>query len=159
MTTKYQIACRNCGYNLFFRYGSGFAQPNVYENIINNILNGKLGDKYRKLFDKNKNLIIDTSHTMFYCSNCNLWKNEMDYSVYEPLTNIDSINIKTTIRFLENEFRKIDEYRHLCPKCQQGMKKINEDILLKLINEKQLICPKCGQIIIPKKKIKVIDMD
>lgn len=78
-----QFICEKCGYHEAVQIGTGLNGPFV-KDVISDILRGKYGVKWKKLFQNTPGAKVDESMELYVCPGCRHFKNEINLTIYKP---------------------------------------------------------------------------
>ena len=149
---------KKCNRSYFAMYGNGLIHEEAYMEKIREMESGKYGVEWKVLYEYIPNLIFDPDRTIYMCGYCELWENDVDVSLYEPINPVETQRcIDDAIKkygedgktiyeaWLSKEERDrryfpFREYRRICQGGGNVMKKIPYEEL------KWLPCPDCGEL-------------
>ena len=149
MGAGYSYRCSKCGEEYSVHLGAGMLFPSAYERLVNEIKEGVYGEEWKTLFEGNDMTAVDAEISLYYCSECNSWKNENGLSLYIPKDpesirkRYESIGEADGPRYvmrheLQEDYRLLKEYIHTCDKCGGKMHEATQEEI------DNLPCPSCG---------------
>ena len=125
--------CSKCGKKYYALTGIGFMFPTVYENVMDDIKNGKYGQERKELASKEKNVAVDAERHLYVCGKCHHWSTEYGLSLY-TLSEPEDLPYMADIKGAHI----LKRYTHKCEKCGAMMHKATKE------EEISLPCPDCG---------------
>ena len=151
MGTGLAFECRDCGYHATVHLGIGFMFPDVYQETVWMIRKEKFGQEWKDLFEKTPGAAVNADMELYVCLSCGAANRGLNLSLYEPKdasvarvqdgsfsAAFPAIGMEYVMPdLLEEDYRLVEEYVHLCPDCGKPMRLYREGDLLK--------CPKCGK--------------
>ena len=150
MGLGYSYKCSKCKKKYEVFMGIGMLYPQVYEETVTKVKNGKLGKEWKNLFEKTDNVAIDVEDHVYCCPECKAWKKEKGLSLYVPANKYALEDVKSGLPIFYGEdsipammgekpdYSLLKEYEHKCKKCGTKMHEASEEELM------SLPCPKCG---------------
>jgi len=161
MGTEYLYQCHKCLYLHNSFEGVGFAYPYVYHEVMEDIRNGKYGEKYSKYIQEHPDAAVDASEVLFKCEHCGEFvtapelsiylpkpgyhapKNDAAWSVEVPCYSMDYVD-NSDLKQREGEKARPRNYDFIfrieqrCEKCNSPL------VLVDTSDETKIRCPKCG---------------
>lgn len=118
------LVCEHCGKNHYITTGGGLYFEEYSSSMLRNMKDGKFGEEYKKLVNENKNLYVDCLRKVYYCDKCENWEIKECDDVYSS----DSYSIFTHALYTNPEkFVLLKAYNHICEKCKNSMRILNEN--------------------------------
>lgn len=78
------FTCVECGASNTAEIGFGYMYPIEYEEVKNEIIAGKYGDEWKKLYQQNENVAVDAEVYVYSCRKCGHWLLEPGLSLFVP---------------------------------------------------------------------------
>ena len=129
--------CQNCGKQYEVFTGIGYSFPSDYQELVADMKKGRYGTEIKQLLAGNPNLAVDAERFYYECEECGYWSVEECKDIYEHKnSNASSENSYVMGYELRQDYRLIQKYDHVCPKCRGHMKK--RDV-------RNVTCPECGK--------------
>lgn len=139
MGRGYTSKCEICGYEFSGTYGIGFLFPQQYEELVEKAKSGELGNEIQSFFEENEDGAIDAEYVTLCCEDCGNLEIGYDLSMWLPKEKNEPVGYVMRID-LEDNYKKVMDYPHICSKCSGKMKVIHQK------DHKKLKCPKCKKI-------------
>lgn len=153
MGNSYGFRCKKCGDYKWISEGIGFLFPTLYEQTIEEIKDGKWGEKYHEFFEVFPNAATDVENGVYLCEHCGNIFNEINQGLYLPKD--ERMEIKpsdnrwcvampqigkryVTACELEKDYFLYEAEVHSCPQCGKNAKRVKGDI-----SKLEPICSKC----------------
>ena len=158
MGLEYKLKCNKCGYQIYAELGVGFLFPKLYNETVQEMKEGKHGEKAAEFFATFPDGAIDYGLTLAKCSECGemfevtsmnmyilkeghsvpsskgrRWSTAASFYETEYITSMD----------LEEHYELFERYIYECPKC--GGASETMDNVERLIRDKKLKCSKCNE--------------
>lgn len=146
----YVLKCNKCDCEFEVYIGISSLFPMVYQQTIDDIEEGKYGEKIKVVFDSIHNAAVDAGSYLYKCDGCGYWEEAPGLSIYAPDDPKNKVDSYVADPAHDENYHIYRRYIHVCPKCRKRMRRISE---LEELN--QLKCINCGGIC----KIKTILMD
>ena len=150
MGLGYSFKCSKCSKKYEILPGIGMLFPQVYEDTVAKLKNGRFGKAWKELYENTENVAIDAEKRVYLCPSCGYWKNEPGLSLYvaDNKRAISDVKNGCPVFYGEDslpammgnmpQYHLLKEYEHKCKKCGGKMKAVDDDEML------TLSCPKCG---------------
>lgn len=160
MGKGFMSECMKCHLTFEGYYGAGLLYPQKYEEIMEDIKSGKLGEEIKKIFEEHPDAAFDASTTVLLCEECGFIETGDNLSVYLTINEEAESNEQSerwSVAFeakdfklilpwdFKDNYRKIYDYPHRCSRCSGKMEIVREE------EYECLHCPDC------KEKMKVVD--
>ncbi len=135
--------CNHCRYQENIHTGVGYAFPYVYKEVVNDIKEGKFGEKWRDLFLNTPHAVVNANLEAYYCPSCGKWMSDYNLSLYVPIDSDEQDITEVALPDyvcpweLPHEWKMLRLYIHKCPDCGKRMRYARWDDLP--------LCPQCGQ--------------
>ena len=156
MGIGYEFTCEKCGHTYDVMLGSGFLLPSVYEEAIEDIREGKMGEEYREILLENPWAAVDCENELYKCR-CGNWSVEQCNDLYLPKdpeavrkmkygekTAEELGELPYVMQWeLKENFTLARQREHRCKKCGREMRKILRPEAY--VRRYGLPCPKCGE--------------
>ena len=158
-----QLECRNCHYSFRISFGVGFLFPQAYQETMEAAKNGKFGKKVQTFLAEHPDGALDCDLVLFQCPSCDNLDRGLDLSMYVPRDKpvvhegrwssaypFEEVSYVTP-RDLEEHYKLVEPYDHVCGKCGSRMRVIKEaDLFPNGQNSKKdektgVNCPKCRE--------------
>lgn len=140
MGRGYLFKCKNCKKRYSLQLGIGMLFSEVYREKLESIDKGEYGDEWQKLYKETPFAAVDIWRELFICDSCGNWKVKPNLSLYAPNNPEQIIPQSSVSRYdLEQDYKLLKEYSHICSKCGKAMSKILDDNI-----PRSLPCPNCG---------------
>ena len=124
-----------------FFVGIGMMFPSVYEKIIKQIKKGKYGAEIKNFLQENPKGAINCESEVAYCPKCGKLEEVVNLSMYIPKKNNQNIDVSYVMPSeLQTEYKRVKEYKHICPKCSSEMKIIKS-------KKAEIKCPLCDGVL------------
>ena len=162
MGQGYSLGCKRCGYKISANLGVGFAFPRVYEAVMKEAHDGKLGKTVQSFLKEHPEGALDCDQVLLQCDECGALERGMDLSMYilkdavEPRqkgfwsTAFSGEGYSYVAPWdLKESYSLYARYDHTCKKCKGKMKVIKQkDLELQESRSPDHItsnipCPKC----------------
>ena len=135
--------------------------PSTYQEILDDVKNGKYGKEMKKLVDETELATVDASFRTYRCKKCGRIESSPRLDLYKP-NNIESAKktvienrttsepkFENTVDGLgcddsnrdkrEGDYVLLKRYKHTCPTCKETMDEVGEKAT------EEMHCPKCGE--------------
>lgn len=158
MGSIYDIYCEKCKYAIRINEGIGFLFPVVYQDTVDKMKKGELGEQAKAFFENHPDGAINGALTLAQCKECGEYFEAYDWSMYIPKSESqvpdgasdgegqdeEANSAKTCVMTyeLEEEYDLYEKFNHKCPKC--GSKAEVVDDYHKKLDKGLLKCPCCG---------------
>ena len=133
-------------HNHEFFIGIGMLFPEQYDKIIKQIKKGKYGKEIKKFLEENPDGAINCNTEIAQCPKCGKLKEVPNLSMYVPKDNNEKADKSYVMSWeLKEKYKKVKEYKHVCPKCSSEMKiiKIEYDEYGDIVKIGKIKCPEC----------------
>jgi hypothetical protein len=156
MGRGYEWKCPNCKYKFSAMLGSGFSYPMVYENTIEQAMQGKFGEKIKNLLEVYPDVAIDPETVLLQCADCGEYDSRPLLTSYIFKDGIEKPEKEkgkmwssaapfyeesyVTSKEMQEFYDVYSVYDHRCKKCGGNMVVISSDCYEK---EGGMICPRC----------------
>ena len=135
--------CENCGESFITMMGIGMNFPFEYQEIVNDIKNGKYGEEFKDLMLSREGVVVDLEKCLYICDKCGSAEQNFCFDFYVPkkqedIEKVTKDSFYVTPSELKEDYELILKIEHTCDKCNSEMRKveINETVTLE--------CPECG---------------
>lgn len=157
MGSGYDFKCKKCQKEYSVMFGIGMLYPDVYQETVADIKNGKYGLEWQQLMNAEEYVAVNAEIEVYICRECKHWKTDLNLSLYRP-KDVEAIRnkqygIKTVEEWgdvpyvveyeLKEEYNLIKVYVHKCEKCGKPIYKANDTEI------ENLPCPYCGTENVP----------
>ena len=145
----YLICNKNKKHEKGFLLGTGMLFPRLYTHTIKKIKKGKYGEEMKKFLEENPKGAINCNSEIVRCPKCGKLEEVLNLSMYVPRkNNKDTDNSYVSPWELRGKYKKVKEYKHICPKCSTVMKKvkIKYNEFGEITGVEKLKCPKCDGV-------------
>ncbi len=151
MGTGYTYRCNRCNYELSVCCGIGFDFPRLYMQTVQEIRQGKYGQKWKELFENTPGAAIDAERELYVSSSCGNCKEDLNLAIYKQKksdvpggdkedfsTEVSEFDYGYVMRMdLKEHYTIVKSYAHKCPECGKRMHKYRVS--------DQLKCPECKE--------------
>lgn len=135
------LFCENCGKNHYITIGGGLYFEEYSSSTVHQMKQGKFGEEYKKLVNENNNIYVDCLRRVYYCDKCENWEIKECLDVYFS----DAHSIFTHALYTSPEnFNLLKAYNHICGKCNNTMRMLNEN------EDNKLKCLSCHSELVSK---------
>ena len=139
----YSVYCKKCGYRNYLNHGHGFLYGETYSKAMNDGKEGKLGEEIKNFLLMNPEGILDVEFRIAQCKKCGEYASVKALNMYVPDETTPKCNKKIVFPDEIGYYYKLyKEFPHKCKKCNGIMK------LVPKINDYNLKCPNCGDVIL-----------
>ena len=164
MGSGFELKCSKCKKEYGIYLGFGMLYPNLYEETVKDIKDGKFGKEWKQFYEDTENVAVDVENHVFICPNCGFWKQEKGMSLYVPDNEYALKDVKKGLPIFygdesipamfgqKPEYRLVREFEHKCDKCGAKMREASESEMW------GLPCPECGASPDPE-EISIMDWD
>ena len=135
----YVLKCNKCDSEFEVYIGISSLFPMVYQQTIDEIKEGKYGEKIKDIFESVPNAAVDAGSYLYKCDRCGYWEETPGLSIYAPNDPEDREDTYVADPAHDHKYHIYKRHVHVCPKCRKRMRRISE---LEELN--QLKCPNCG---------------
>ena len=132
------FVCSKCKKEYGIGAGIGYNFPQVYKETLEDVKSGKYGEEFKKLALREDNVAVDAEIYLYICNKCGAWKTEKGLALYVPKDPEHEAEPYVMGRGLNEHYRLLRKYIHLCDKCGGVMHKASYE------EERSLRCPYCG---------------
>lgn len=162
MGQGYSLGCKECGYSFSANLGVGFGFPRVYEAVMKDARNGKLGKTVQSFLMEHPDGALDCDQVLLQCNDCGALGRGMDLSMYIPTDTAEPRQkgiwstafsgegyVYVAPWDLQESYSLYARYDHTCKKCKGNMKVIKQkDLELQESRSpdhitSNILCPKC----------------
>ncbi len=141
MGMGYRYHCNQCGMNYKVSTGVGMTFPQVYQQIVADVLAGKCGQEWKDVAQNIQHFAVDAELRLYRCDHCGFWDVGYDLSLYAPKS-LDKLlkkqyGEKTVAEWgyapyvmdsdLAEDYDLIKERLHPCKKCGKPMTVVNAE--------------------------------
>ena len=132
------FVCSRCKKEYGIGAGIGRNFPQVYKETLEGVKSGEYGEEFKKLAGAEGNVAVDAEIYLYLCNKCGAWKTEKGLALYVPKDPSQEAEDCVMGRRLQEGYRLLRRYIHLCDKCGGVMHKASYE------EERNLHCPYCG---------------
>lgn len=147
------FTCSKCGEQYCATCGVGFEFPQVYQELLKDIKNGKYGAEWQKLALSDETVAVDAERYLYVCSKCGCWAVESGHSLYvandmdvaQKSREKRNWTVSRAAAFvapieLKEDYHLLKRRVHKCSGCGSRMHKATD------IEAYNLKCPHCGSV-------------
>lgn len=154
MGEAYGGICKKCGYSFTASLGVGFLFPVVYQDTVQKMKNGELGEFAKKFFEEHPDGAVDCENVVIKCKKCGSFDCAQDLSMYIPIKEREEKTGEWAVAVpaegidyvigddFDKYYEKYADYPHVCSECD-GEAEVVKDFE-KIFNSGKMKCPKCG---------------
>ena len=85
--------CKHCNKKVNLFLGIGFSFPDVYQEKVADICDGKYGEEWQHLYQSEEFVAVNAEIYLYLCRKCGHWETESSMDLYVP-KDTDSIRNK-----------------------------------------------------------------
>lgn len=134
------VICNDCGKKEYLTVGIGFMYPDIFQDTLEEIKQGKHGNEWQSLCNSSEYVAVDAERYFFLCSKCNHWDLGLGMDLYKP-NDPDEIRKEKygdktveewgympywTREQKENKYTLLKKYIHVCPNCNIEMERYDK---------------------------------
>ncbi len=144
------FTCRKCGKEYDVFWGIGFRFPLIYEELLEDIKNGKYGQEWKDLVLRGEHVAVDAEDCVYLCKKCGHWDAEPNLSLYAPndpeaimkkeAAEEEKVSSYVMSYELKKDYHLLKRRLHKCPECGGLMHRATDSEI------SRLRCPDCGGI-------------
>lgn len=137
------VKCNKCGYSFDACTGVGMLFPSVYQENVEKMKRGELGQEGKEFFEKYPNGVINSEQAVAKCRKCGNYDIVDDLTMYKPK---EGVKVPDEVAYIfeddiKEAYEKYMDYPHVCSKCG-GHTKVYKSFAKKAMKG-ELSCPKC----------------
>ena len=99
MGQGYSLGCKKCGYKISANLGVGFAFPRVYEAVMKEAHDGKLGKTVQSFLMEHPDGALDCDQVLLQCDECGALERGMNRQFDNLTSGFYRLSHATTHRF------------------------------------------------------------
>ena len=78
------VICNDCGKKEYLTVGIGFMYPDIFQDTLGEIKQGKYGKEWQVLCNSAEYVAVDAERYFFLCNKCNHWDLSLGMDLYKP---------------------------------------------------------------------------
>lgn len=133
MGVGYSYQCGKCGMTYGVNLGIGMLFPEVYQQAITDVLEGKYGQEWKETAQGIEHFAVNAELRLYRCDDCGFWDVDYDMSLYSP---------KDVGKLLKKKFGEetVAEWGHVPYVMEDDLKSDYN-----LVKERVHLCEECGK--------------